>query len=147
MLIMAAGIGLGVGYYSRWRIFNPGKMAERTGPLYRFLVDKWRFDELYDFLLVRPTLWFSRRVLGFDQNVVDGVVNGSATVTRETSRFEGFFDNFAVDGLVKLVGIVVYGLGDWGRSIQTGRLRSYLGVLAVAVVALFVFAFFWIRPR
>jgi NADH-quinone oxidoreductase subunit L len=32
----------------------PARMAERRGPLYLFLYNKWYFDELYDFLFVRP---------------------------------------------------------------------------------------------
>ncbi len=147
VLIAASGIAAAAGYYSRWKILNPKLMADRFGGLYRIFVNKWYFDELYNAVFVRPTLWLSRRVLGFDQQIVDGVVNGTANVTRETSRFEGFFDNFAVDGLVKLTALVVYGLGDWGRGLQTGRLRSYLGVLAVAVVALFLGMFLWIQPR
>jgi NADH-quinone oxidoreductase subunit L len=32
----------------------PARMAARRGPLYLFLYNKWYFDELYDFLFVRP---------------------------------------------------------------------------------------------
>jgi hypothetical protein len=35
--------------------------------------------------------------------------------------------------------------GDWGRSIQTGRLRNYLMFLAVGLVGLFAGALLWIR--
>ena len=39
----------------------------------------------------------------------------------------------------------VYGVGDWGRTIQTGRLRNYLMFLAVALVGLFAGVFAWVR--
>ncbi len=61
------------------------------------------------------------------------------------SKWEGVFDLIAVDHLVNLTGRVVYTLGDYGRSIQTGRLRNYLMFLAVALVGLFVGVFAWIR--
>ena len=47
--------------------------------------------------------------------------------------------------LVNLIGRVVYVVGDWGRGLQTGRLRNYLMFLAVALVGLFVGVFAWIR--
>ena len=50
----------------------------------------------------------------------------------------------AVDRLVNLTAQAVYVVGDWGRSIQTGRLRNYLIVLAVALVGLFAGVVAWI---
>ena len=98
-------------------------------------------------LLVKPTLRLSRGVAWFDKQIVDGIVNfaGSLTVGARSAGLEGFFDKFAVDGIVNLVANLVYFLGDKGRAIQTGRLRSYLGLLALAVVGLFAGFFYWIR--
>ena len=61
------------------------------------------------------------------------------------SRLEGVFDMIAVDRLVNQTGRAVYVMGDWGRSIQTGRLRNYLMFLTVALVGLFAGVFAWIR--
>jgi hypothetical protein len=58
---------------------------------------------------------------------------------------EGLFDNFAVDGLVNLTAKGDYVVGDWGRGIQTGKLRNYLMFLTVALVGLFAGVFLWIR--
>ncbi len=57
----------------------PGKLAENQRPLYLFLLNKWYFDEIYDFLFVRPAKWLG----GFlwrrgDGNVIDGGINGLA---------------------------------------------------------------------
>jgi NADH-quinone oxidoreductase subunit L len=38
----------------------PRKLAARRGMLYLFLFNKWYFDELYDFLFVRPAFWIGR---------------------------------------------------------------------------------------
>ena len=38
----------------------PRRLAERHDWLYRFLLNKWYFDELYDFLFVRPAKWLGR---------------------------------------------------------------------------------------
>ncbi|MGE0231156.1 MAG: NADH-quinone oxidoreductase subunit L [Flavobacteriaceae bacterium] len=38
----------------------PGRLASTHDLLYRFLLNKWYFDEIYDFLLVRPAKWLGR---------------------------------------------------------------------------------------
>ena len=124
---------------------SAARTAERFGGLYRFLVHKWYFDELYWAVFVRPCLAFARLCREIDRVLIDGLVNGSAAVTAFLSRLEGVFDMIAVDRLVNLTAKAVYVAGDWGRSIQTGRLRNYLMFLAVALVGLFAGVFVWIR--
>ena len=77
---------------------------------------KWYFDELYEAVLVRPTLALAGSPPASTGGVIDGLVNGSAALTGGLSRLEGVFDRLAVDGLVNLVGRGVYFLGDWGRD-------------------------------
>jgi NADH:ubiquinone oxidoreductase subunit 5 (subunit L)/multisubunit Na+/H+ antiporter MnhA subunit len=151
LLVAAIGIGLGILYYApplpyvfRRRI-SPQEAVKRFGPIYGFLVQKWKFDELYDAALVRPTLALARASSQFDMWIIDGIVNGSAWLTELLSRLEGVFDNIAVDGLVNWTARIVYATGDWGRGIQTGRLRNYLMFLAVALVGLFAGVFAWIQ--
>jgi NADH:ubiquinone oxidoreductase subunit 5 (subunit L)/multisubunit Na+/H+ antiporter MnhA subunit len=145
ILVATAGIGGAVGYYSRWRLYDPKYAVQRFGGLYKFLVNKWYFDELYHILFVRPTLALARAASEFDRLVIDGVVNGSARLTVLLSRLEGAFDLRGVDWVVNAVARVVYVAGDWGRGIQTGRVRNYLMFLAVALVGLFAGMFVWIQ--
>ena len=151
ILIATVGIGLGALYYAPplpyffKRRFNPREAAERFGGLYTFLVHKWYFDELYDAVFVRPTLALARGLAAFDKYVIDGVVNGSASLTVIQSKLSGLFDMRGVDGLVNLTARFLYGVGDWGRTIQTGRLRNYVMFLAVALVGLFAGVFAWVR--
>ncbi len=57
----------------------PRKLAEVQAPLYRFLLNKWYFDEIYDFLFVRPALWLGRFLWKRgDGEVIDGTINGLA---------------------------------------------------------------------
>ena len=59
----------------------PGKLATRFAPLYRFLLNKWYFDELYDFLFVRSSMWLAREFwLVGDGQIIDGVPNGLASM-------------------------------------------------------------------
>lgn len=57
----------------------PGKLAENQRPLYLFLLNKWYFDEIFDFFFVQPAKWLG----GFlwrrgDGNVIDGGIDGLA---------------------------------------------------------------------
>ncbi len=143
-LIALVGIALAAGYYSRWRIFTPEATARRVSPLHDFLTHKWYFDEIYRAAFVRPVLALSRGAAAFDRTVLDGLVNGSARLTVALSWLDGRFDRGIVDGLVNQVGRITFAIGDWSRTIQTGRLRNYLMVLAVGIVLLFLGMFQWI---
>ncbi|MFA5581909.1 MAG: NADH-quinone oxidoreductase subunit L [Paracoccaceae bacterium] len=73
-------IGLGFAYlmYIR-RPDLPAKLAENQRPLYRFLLNKWYFDEIYDVLFVRPARWLGAMLWKRgDGNVIDGALNGLA---------------------------------------------------------------------
>lgn len=149
---MFVGVGLALLYYAPigFPYFVPTRLstvrtAEHFGGVYRFLVHKWYFDELYWAIFVRPCMALARLCRQIDQVLIDGLVNGSATATALLARLEGVFDMIAVDRLVNLAAQSVYVAGDWSRSIQTGRLRNYLMFLAVALVGLLAGVFVWIR--
>ena len=81
-LVGFAGIALATLLYLVRRDL-PAKIASAIRPLYELVRDKYRIDELYDALIVRPLVGFSRVVLarGVDQGLIDGVgVNGVARV-------------------------------------------------------------------
>ncbi|WP_375690540.1 NADH-quinone oxidoreductase subunit L [Pseudooceanicola sp. LIPI14-2-Ac024] len=58
---------------------RPKQLAHAQRPLYLFLLNKWYFDEIYNFVFVRPAFWIG----GFlwkkgDENTIDGGINGVA---------------------------------------------------------------------
>jgi NADH-quinone oxidoreductase subunit L len=58
-VMMVAGVA--ITYY--WYVINPEiprRLARRHAILYKFLLNKWYFDELYDFLFVRSSMWLGR---------------------------------------------------------------------------------------
>ncbi|MGA0565403.1 NADH-quinone oxidoreductase subunit L [Ancylobacter sp. VNQ12] len=96
----------------------PKALAKRNDLLYRFLLNKWYFDELYDFLFVRPTKWIGNFLWKQgDIRVIDGYgPNGvSARVIDVTNR------------VVRL---------------QTGYLYHYAFVMLVGVAALITWFMF-----
>ena len=87
------------------------RVRERFPPSTAFLSHKWYFDELIDFLIVRPALWFG----SVPQNVLERVVIAGA-ITGGTI------------GLVRAGSAAV-------RRAQTGFLRYYAAVMVVCVFA------------
>ena len=79
----------------------------------------------------------SRMSAWFDAKVVDGVVNGTASVTRSFSKFNGLFDNIVVDGLVNLTGGMVGAFGLIFRKFQTGKIQTYIGFLVFGIIILY----------
>jgi NADH-quinone oxidoreductase subunit L len=76
-----AGIGLAYVMYML-RPALPHRLATQFGPVYRFLLNKWYFDELYGFVFVRPYKFLSRQLWQVgDATIIDGVPNGLAALT------------------------------------------------------------------
>ena len=77
-IAMLVGLGTAWVFY----IGNPSiphRLAENQPHLYRFLLNKWYFDEIYDFLFVRPALAIGRFLWKRgDGKVIDGFLNGVA---------------------------------------------------------------------
>lgn len=89
----------------------PQRLAATFSPVYRFFLNKWYFDELYNFLFIRPAFWFGRL---FWKQVDIGIIdrfgpNGSAAVVSFSSKMavrmqSGYLYTYA---LVMLLGLVV----------------------------------------
>ena len=139
--LSVAGIGVlfaFVTYY--WRKINADAVASALGPAYRFLLNKWYFDEIYQAVIVNGTLALSRILRWFDGNIVDGLVSGTGWVTSGISSVSGMFDTYVVDGIVNLTGYLS-GVGGLAlRKFQTGRVQSYV-IFAVLSVMVFYFVF------
>jgi NADH-quinone oxidoreductase subunit L len=88
----------------------PAKLASAIRPVYLFVYNKWYFDELYDFLFVRPMFRFSRSLwLVGDATIIDGVPNGIASLAAEGSREAVRIQtgSLAVYAFTMLIGVVV----------------------------------------
>ncbi len=88
----------------------PKRLAQRIHGLYLLLLNKYYVDEIYAALIVRPLLWISTNILwhGVDQGLIDGIVNGSARVARES--------------------------GGKVRELQSGNTRSYASWVVIGAV-------------
>ncbi|TWU25876.1 NADH-quinone oxidoreductase subunit L [Bythopirellula polymerisocia] len=122
-----------------WRLLNPDELKESFKPLYGFLWNKWYFDELYNYLFVKPTLIVSHCAAWFDRNIIDSILHTSAAICKACSKVvDALFDQTVVDGTVNTLASGTWGLGLWLRKIQTGSLRQYVMFIVIGTVALFV---------
>ena len=77
-IAMLMGLALAYQMYIR-RPEAPAYLAEQQRPLYNFLLNKWYFDEIYDFVFVRPAVAVGRILWKQgDTNTIDGGINGVA---------------------------------------------------------------------
>lgn len=126
------------------RKLNPDDVRRQFPFIYKFLVNKWWFDELYDAILIRPTHLKARFIAGIDKNWIDRFIDGLAVFTRRLSvLWERIGDRIVVDGFINLLAKWTYALGLSVRVVQTGNLRQYVMFIVIGAVAIFVLISLW----
>jgi len=134
LLVAAIGIGLGLLFYVK-NTKLADVWAARLGPLYRASYNKYWIDEFFGWAVTRRTMALARAVFAFDSKVVDGGVNGSAWLTRLSSRITGGTDKYFVDGLVNAIAnFVVSLMSPIVRAAQTGLTANYALVMVVGLL-------------
>ncbi|WP_038367691.1 NADH-quinone oxidoreductase subunit L [Bosea sp. UNC402CLCol] len=111
---MAIGFVLAYWMYVR-RPDIPGRLAAANPVLYRFLLNKWYFDEIYDFLFVRPAKWLGRFLWKKGDGFVidgfgpDGVSARVVDVTNRVVRLQtGYLYHYAFAMLIGVAGLVTW---------------------------------------
>ncbi|MFC4173345.1 NADH-quinone oxidoreductase subunit L [Microvirga sp. GCM10011540] len=94
---------------------QPAKLAADHPILYRFLLNKWYFDELYDAIFVRPAMWIGRFFWRTgDQRIIDGLGPDGISarvldVTRGVVRIQtGYLYHYAFAMLIGVAALVTF---------------------------------------
>jgi NADH-quinone oxidoreductase subunit L len=118
-VMMVAGFALAWLFYIK-NTSLPVRLAEMHQPLYKFLLNKWYFDEIYDFLFVRPAMWLGRFLWKKGDGMIidglgpDGVSARVLDVTNRIVRLQtGFVYHYAFAMLIGVAGLVTYYM-FWG---------------------------------
>jgi len=78
----------------------------------------------------------ARGVYRFDVKLVDGIVNGLASLSRLFSRIVGGVDKYFVDGIVNAVAAFILRLmSPLFRAAQTGFTQNYALVMVLGLMA------------
>jgi NADH-quinone oxidoreductase subunit L len=117
-------IGFAIAYY--YYVLHPELpplLAARKGLLYTFFYNKWYFDELYDFLFVRPAIRLGRFLWKVgDGRIIDGLgPDGIAArvldATRAAVRLQsGYVYHYAFAMLVGVAALVTWFLFSTGNT-------------------------------
>jgi NADH-quinone oxidoreductase subunit L len=119
LVVTAIGIAAAV-YAYLLKPSVPAALAGRFGAAYRFLLNKWYFDELYDRIFVRPAWWIGRKLWKKGDGAVidglgpDGVAAATQGVAKRAVRLQtGYVYHYAfaiVVGVVALVTLYLAGV-------------------------------------
>lgn len=122
LLVLAFAVSIGTvfftwRFYTKYDLAGDEKIQRLFGPMYGWMKGKFFVDELYDALIIRPFVWAGTNlVLWFDQNIVDGIVNGTASV--------------------------VSNIGEVFRRLQTGLVSNYVLLISAGVVLMISYLIF-----
>ena len=129
--VVALGLWLG------WRM----PVLAKSTSLSRLSEHNWYLDGFYKRLIVRPFVRLAYLSYGFDRRVIDKLVDFVGIGTTVLAHMIGWADRMIVDGLVNGASWLAHRLGNLTRSVQNGRVQSYI---ASAVVGLLVILWFLI---
>jgi len=116
-IFTGASVGVAAfGFFMAWLLYYkrrdlPEKYSAQLNGLYTLVRDKYRVDELYDWLFVQPVIKLSRNFLWQQVDV-------------ET-----------IDGLVNEMGDSAQHISNEARKMQSGNIRSYAGWVALGAAA------------
>ena len=114
LIMMLLGLSLAIIFYIIFKSL-PSYLSKRFSIIYNFFLNKWYFDEFYDFLLVKPLkkiglfLW-----LYFDKKIIDGLGPDGVSslvlvLSRQISKFQtGYVYHYAFAMLVGLAIILSF---------------------------------------
>jgi NADH-quinone oxidoreductase subunit L len=146
VVVSLLGLGLGLLVY-RGRTLEAGVTdpVERLGGMFRFLHNRWYWDELYRKIFINPLQKiadnYSRIV---DKGVIDKILEGVYRFGGALAGAFATFDRVVVTGISDTVGRVFRSAGDWGRELQSGQVQNYLLsglIMALAILVFFLFFF------
>jgi NADH-quinone oxidoreductase subunit L len=141
-------VGIAVGYVLYFGGKLPKGVTERNKAAragYAFLANRYYLDHVYTGGVVGGIKGpIARAAYWFNQNVLDGIVNGIGKGARVAGTFiYKYIDQGAIDGAVNGSGTGAESLGQALRRMQTGRVQQYgsllFGATALAALALVVF--------
>jgi NADH-quinone oxidoreductase subunit L len=119
---LSATVVMLLGLFTAWMAYIrdtsiPARFVATFPAIYRFLLNKWYWDELYNLIFVRPAFWFGRLFWKQgDQGTIDRFgPNGLASVTMLGSRVAGrlqtgLLSSYAFAMLLGLAGIATWAM-------------------------------------
>lgn len=137
LALVAGGIGLGVLMYRHAGLTDPLEQAQPA--LFRFLENKMWLDELYDRTVVAWSKTAAVLSDWMDRHVWDGLVRAVGGAGRLFGILSTGFDERGINAGVDETVSGTRGLGRMMSRWHSGQIQTYLGAVAVGVLALLLF--------
>ena len=145
LALVSVGVALGIWMYRKAGAQNRQRPPD-TDPLefaqpqlFRFLESKMWIDELYASTVVAFS-WMSARLSDWmDRNFWDRLVRGFGGIGQLFGIFTSDVDERGINAGVDETTIGTRGLGRLMSAAHSGQIQTYLGVIAIGVLALLLF--------
>ena len=140
ILLTAVSVALAaMGIYLAYHFFlqhkeKPALWLEKFRGVHQLVFNKYYVDETYDLLFVDRAKDSGRLLSAFDKNVVDGAVNGTATITRITAWISSQADIHIVDRIVNLVAQFFRFFSSVVRKLQNGLVQQYALFFVIGII-------------
>ena len=145
LVLVGAGVALGIGMYhkagaqDRQRPADTDPLEFAQPQLFRFLENKMWIDELYARTGIAFS-WMSARLSDWmDRHFWVRLVRGFGAVGQLLGTFTTTVDERGINAGVDETTVGTRGLGRLMSAAHSGQIQTYLGVIAIGVLALLLF--------
>jgi len=145
LVLVGAGVALGIGMYrkagaqDRQRPADIDPLEFAQPQLFRFLENKMWIDELYARTVIAFS-WMSARLSDWmDRYFWDRLVLGFGAIGQLFGTFTTTVDERGINAGVDETTAGTRGLGRLMSAAHSGQIQTYLGVIAIGVLALLLF--------
>jgi len=104
-------------------------LQKPLGVVYSWMENKFYFDELYQVLFIRPSMWLSETFTyqWMDRGLIDGSLHSIAHLSEIIGKFlRTVIDKTIINGFGDFVGDSSKKIGVSLRVIQTGQIQQYM---------------------
>ena len=140
LFVALGGLFLGWWIYGRKPLESGQKdpLVRPLGPLYTFLNNKWYWDELYQFLFIRPTVYLSEIVVYeyVDKGIIDGILHLIARAVYRLGYYVKRFEERVISDGVDWLKDQFLAIAREFRFLQTGRVQEYVLISTLIATAL-----------
>ena len=145
LVLVGAGVALGIGMYrkagaqDRQRPANTDPLEFAQPQLFRFLKNKMWIDQLYARTVIAFS-WMSARLSDWmDRHFWDRLVRGFGAIAQLFGTFTSTVDERGINAGVDETTVGTRGLGRLISAAHSGQIQTYLGIIAIGVLALLLF--------
>ena len=140
LLLVALGFALGFllyrGVLTKSRPIETDPLEQAQPSVFRFLANKMWIDELYAGTIIFGSRFFSLIADWMDRYFWDGIVRGFGSLGQFFGIFTINLDERGINSGVDETTTGARGLGRWFASAHSGQIQTYLGAVAIGMLAL-----------